>query len=98
MTASESNVRTCENGHEFEKTSDCPTCPICEAERAPETGFLSKLASPARSALEHEGIDTLTQLSQHSEAEILELHGMGPSTMPLLRTALEERGLDFRAE
>ena len=98
MTASESNVRTCENGHEFEKTSDCPTCPICEAERAPETGIFSTLSSPARSALEQEGIETLTQLSQHSESEILELHGMGPATIPLLRTALEERGLAFRAE
>lgn len=98
MTGSETNVRTCEHGHEFEKSSDCPTCPTCEAERAPETGFLSTLSSPARSALEHEGIETLTHLSEHSEAEILELHGMGPSTIPLLRTALEERGLDFRAD
>lgn len=98
MTASESNVRTCENGHEFEKTSDCPTCPICEAEQAPETGFLSTIGAPARRALEREGIDTLTQLSQHSETEILELHGLGPSTIPKLRTALEEQGMDFKAE
>lgn len=96
MTASGGDVRTCENGHEFEKTSDCPTCPICEAERAPETGFLSRLSAPARRALEHEGIETVTQLSRHSEAEILELHGMGPGSIPVLRAALEERDLDFR--
>lgn len=98
MTVSESNVQTCENGHKFEKSSDCPTCPICEAERAPEASFLATLSAPARRALEHEGIDTVRKLSQYSETEILELHGMGPASIPRLRTVLEEQGLDFKKE
>ena len=73
-------------------------CPTCEAERAPETGFLSTLSAPARGALEHEGIDTVKKLSQYSESEILDIHGVGPASIPTLRTALEEQGLDFEKE
>lgn len=98
MTDSEANIRTCENGHTFEKSSDCPTCPVCEAERSPETGFLSTLSSPARRALEHEGIKTLGKLSQYTETDILDIHGVGPASIPTLRTALEEQGLEFEKE
>jgi DNA-directed RNA polymerase alpha subunit len=46
--------------------------------------------------LEREGITTIEQLAKYSEADILELHGMGPSTMPKLRSALKAKGLTFR--
>lgn len=98
MTESEGTVRTCENGHTFEKTSMCPTCPVCEAERAPETGFLATLSAPARGALEDEGIDTVQKLSEYREAEILDLHGVGPASLPALREALDGNGLDFTQE
>lgn len=58
--------------------------------------FLSLLAAPARRALENKGIKTLEQLSKFSEAEILELHGMGKSSIPKLRSALEVESLSFR--
>lgn len=95
---SERNVHTCENGHRFEKTGDRPAYPICEAEREPERGFLSALPSPARRALENEGITTVSRLAEHSEAEILALHGMGPSSLSTLNAVLEERGLAFGDE
>jgi len=57
--------------------------------------FLSLLSAPARSALEHEGILTLTELSQYSEREILALHGVGPKSLPTLRQALHDAGLAF---
>lgn len=98
MTNAEGNVRTCENGHRFEKTSDCPTCPICEEERKPESGFLSEMSAPARQALEHEGITTVPQLAEYSEKEILALHGVGPSSLPTLNSALEDHDLVFRNE
>ena len=88
-------LKTCDKGHTFYKSSDCPTCPICAAENKPESGFLSLLGAPARGALEHAGISTLTKLSQYSEREILKLHGMGPKSMPTLRQALSEAGLAF---
>jgi hypothetical protein len=88
-------LKICESGHRFYKSSDCPTCPTCAALDKPETGFLALLSGPARGALEHAGITTLTKLSQYSEREILKLHGMGPKSMPILRQALREAGLSF---
>lgn len=41
MTTSKKNLRTCEKGHKYYKSSDCPTCPECEQERKPDAGFLS---------------------------------------------------------
>lgn len=90
-------LRICEKGHQFYKSSDCPTCPTCEKEKKPQEGFLSLLSSPARSALvEYLGIDTLEKLSNYSEKEILKLHGMGKASMPILRKALAEKGLSFK--
>lgn len=96
MTTSEKNLRTCNKGHKYYKSSDCPTCPICEQERKPANGFLSLLSAPARRALENNGISSLQELSKCSEKEILQLHGMGPASLPKLRTALKENGLSFR--
>ncbi|SDB94779.1 RNA polymerase alpha subunit C-terminal domain-containing protein [Shouchella lonarensis] len=88
--------RVCQKGHEYFKSSDCPVCPICEKARAPEEGFLSLLSAPARRALEHHGITTLTQLASCSEKEVLALHGLGPASLPTLRTVLQEAGLSFK--
>ncbi|WP_369900872.1 RNA polymerase alpha subunit C-terminal domain-containing protein [Bacillus manliponensis] len=90
-------LRTCSKGHTYYKSSDCPTCPVCEQERKPESGFLSKFSAPARRALEYEGITTLQQLSTFSEKEILKLHGIGPASLPVLRASLQESGLSFKS-
>jgi hypothetical protein len=58
--------------------------------------FLSTLAAPARRALEREGITTARKLSQRTEREIRQLHGMGPSTIPKLQAALKQAGLKFK--
>lgn len=92
-------LRTCDKGHQYYKSTDCPTCPTCEKENKPSDGFLSLLSSPARSALTHYlGIDTLEKLSNYTEKEILKLHGMGKASMPILRMALEEEGLAFKKD
>ena len=83
-------------GHQFYKSSDCPTCPICEEERKPIGSFLSILGAPARRALESHDIKNLEQLSKYSEAEILNFHGMGQSSIPKLKKALEENGFSFK--
>jgi uncharacterized protein YdhG (YjbR/CyaY superfamily) len=90
------SLRTCPKGHQYYKSSDCPTCPICEAQRKPTTGFLSGLSAPAIRALEGKKIKTLKQLSKFTEDEILALHGLGPSAIPKLRSALKEEGLSFK--
>lgn len=61
----------------------------------PKENIFSALAAPARRALENKGIKTLQHLATFSEAEILQLHGMGPGSIPKLRTALEKEGLSF---
>lgn len=96
MANTKGTLRTCEQGHSYYKSSDCPTCPVCEKERKPKEGFLSLLSAPARRTLENQGITSLQLLSQYSEKEILKLHGIGPSAMPKLRQALEEEGLSFK--
>ncbi|MDR9744447.1 RNA polymerase alpha subunit C-terminal domain-containing protein [Paenibacillus taichungensis] len=96
MANDKGTLRTCEQGHSYYKSSDCPTCPVCEKERKPKEGFLSLLSAPARRALENQGITTLQLLSQYTEKDILKLHGIGPSAMPKLRQALEEEGLSFK--
>lgn len=58
--------------------------------------FLTLLSNPARRALEHQGITTLQELAKYSEREILQLHGIGPSSMPKLRGALQSQGLSFK--
>ena len=92
------SLRVCPKGHQFNKTSDCPTCPICEAQRKPKEGFLSLLAAPALRALENKGITSLEKLSDFREKEVLQLHGMGPGSIPKLRDALKAVGLNFKSK
>ena len=89
-------LKTCTKGHQFYKSSDCLTCPICEKESKPEAGFLAELSAPARRALENNGIASLRQLSELSEKEILKFHGLGPASLPALRNALKSEGLTFK--
>ncbi len=81
--------KTCSKGHQFNKTSACPVCPICEKEK--EEFFIPKLSAPARRALENAGIDSLEKLATYSEKELLKLHGIGKSAIPVLRGFLEEK-------
>ncbi len=57
--------------------------------------FLSLIGAPARRALEREGITTLNALARYTEKDLLKLHGMGPSSIPKLASALAEEGLSF---
>jgi uncharacterized protein YdhG (YjbR/CyaY superfamily) len=84
--------RTCPQGHKYSKTSDCPTCPVCEQLRKPSAGFLAGIGVPARRALEREGIHSLEQLAKYSEVQLLALHGLGKSSLPKLQAALTAVG------
>lgn len=97
MTSQKTKLRRCSKGHQYYKSSDCPTCPICEGERRPKEGFLSILSAPARRAIESNGISTLEELSKYTEEELLKFHGLGKASLPLLRTALNQEDLSFRS-
>ncbi|MDQ0185700.1 RNA polymerase alpha subunit C-terminal domain-containing protein [Cytobacillus kochii] len=92
----EKSLKVCEKGHKYYKSSDCPSCPACDKENKPENGFLSKLSSPARNALIHEGIDTVQKLSKYTEKEILKIHAIGSASLPIMRTSLEKEGFSFK--
>jgi hypothetical protein len=55
----------------------------------------AELAAPARRALVQAGYSRLDQLAEVSEAEIKQLHGMGPRALDQLRRALGARDLSF---
>ena len=61
-----------------------------------QNDFLPQLSAPARRALENSGIKSLQQLAKHTEAEILELHGIGKTAIPKLQNILKKKRLSFR--
>jgi len=79
----------------YHKSSAYAVRPICEEEKKPKEGFLALTSAPARRALEGARITTLTKLSGWTERELLELHGMGPGTLPVLRKASKSAKLSL---
>jgi uncharacterized protein YdhG (YjbR/CyaY superfamily) len=57
---------------------------------------LPKIGAPATRALEIAGYTNLKQLTRVTEAEIVQLHGMGPKALGILREALKAEGLSFK--
>jgi hypothetical protein len=53
------------------------------------------LSNPAQRALASAGIVRLEQLTEFSEAQIKQLHGIGPKALSQLRSALQAKGLSF---
>ena len=71
MPATQKKLKICSIGHRYYKSTDCPTCPYCEAAKKPKNGFLSLLSAPVRRALENNQIDTLEKLAAWSEKNCL---------------------------
>jgi len=56
-----------------------------------------KIGAPTMRALEAAGYTHLEQLTKVSEAQLGQLHGMGPKALGILRETLKEKGLSFKA-
>ena len=56
------------------------------------------LAKPAQRALAAAGYWRLEQLTKISEAQLQQLHGIGPKALDQLRRALSAKGLSFAVE
>lgn len=84
--------RICKKGHTYYKSSDCPVCPVCEKEKN-NSDFLSALGAPARRALLQNGITSPEKLSKFTKAELLKLHGLGPSSIPIIENILLKKKL-----
>src|SRR5258708_33177324 len=68
-----------------------------EAFMKPQNNDLPKTSAPAQRALQGAGITNLKQMTNSTEAELLQLHGMGPNALGKLRESLKANGLSFRA-
>lgn len=61
------------------------------------TSAFPKIGAPATRALESAGYSRLEQLTKVTEAELSQLHGMGPKALGILHETLKEKGLSFKA-
>jgi uncharacterized protein YdhG (YjbR/CyaY superfamily) len=57
---------------------------------------LPKLASPAQRALASAGITKLEQLTKLTEAELSQMHGMGPNALGILRETMKAKNWSFQ--
>jgi uncharacterized protein YdhG (YjbR/CyaY superfamily) len=62
-----------------------------------EMSDFPKIGAPATRALEAAGYSRVEQLTKVTEAELAQLHGMGPKALGILRDTLKEKGLSFKA-
>jgi hypothetical protein len=60
------------------------------------TELPSSLGKPALRALEGAGYTRLEQFTKISEADVKELHGVGPKALDTLKSSLKAKGLSFR--
>lgn len=89
--------RSCDYGHRYFKSSDCPVCPICAASSKPSNAFLQQFAAPARRALQQLQINCLDDLCQYTESEIANLHGIGKKALMQLHEQLKKHNLHYKS-
>lgn len=63
-----------------------------------QTDLPRGIGKAATGALVHAGHARLAQLTKLTERYVADLHGVGPKAIGVLRAALAERGLSFKAE
>lgn len=81
---SKGTKRVCKEGHVYYKSSDCPVCPICEANKKPASGLFAQLSAPARRGLQAAGIKSEADLRTFTLEQIKALHGIGPAALKIL--------------
>jgi DNA-directed RNA polymerase alpha subunit len=62
----------------------------------PIENLLRRLASPAQRAIQSSGVKTAEELAELSEAQIMELHGIGQNAMKTIKAFLAENGLSLK--
>lgn len=55
------------------------------------------LAAPARRALVNAKIIKIDDLKKITEAKLISLHGMGPSSLPKIKSAMRKKKIKFKA-
>lgn len=57
---------------------------------------IPNLGGPAQRALFNAGLTSISKLSKAKEQDVANLHGMGPSTMKVLKQTLKKQGKTFK--
>jgi DNA-directed RNA polymerase alpha subunit len=63
--------------------------------RKSDSDLPAGLAAPARRALAEAGYTRIEQFTELTEAQVRQLHGMGPKAIEQIRLALAAKGLFF---
>ena len=58
--------------------------------------FPKGMSGPSLRALQNAGIRSMADVARWTEADLAQLHGMGPKVMGILEAALEADGKGFR--
>ena len=58
-----------------------------------DSGLTKAIGKPATRSLNGQGIETYGQLAGFTESQLLEIHGVGPRAIGILREELSKRGL-----
>ncbi|MEO8030743.1 MAG: DNA-binding protein [Gemmatimonadota bacterium] len=66
------------------------------AKTDPSHDFPPGVAAPARRALASVGITRVADAAKYSEAQLAQLHGMGPKALGILKLELKRRGKGLR--
>ncbi len=84
-------VNQCVKGHYFERLKGVEVCPYCGANKKASDSIFGFLSKPAQRALTAAKISTMKHLLKKSKAELLELHGFGPTSIKLLEEELNRQ-------
>lgn len=73
-------------------------CMMTQRNQTTNNDELPWIGAPARGALEYIGVTKLSQVIKMSEAELLQVHGIGPKAVSLLKKELDKRKLSLKAD
>lgn len=58
----------------------------------------NSMGKTAPRELQNAGIGSLQKASEHTEKELLDIHGVGPKAIRIMKEAMTDKGLHFREE
>lgn len=89
--------KVCSRSHGFYKSSDCPVCPTCwPGQQKKLQSDFPKLSTPALRALANANIQTFSDLTNITEKDLAQLHGIGPNAVKSLKSSMKEHKISSK--